>query len=142
MANDATKQRGESGQYHSRYRLTNAVVAQIGNPVSLSSGRLILATNSSAIAGISKENKTGTGSNFLYIEELNDEAEYAMNTNATISVDDVGVYFRLAISGNTFTVDKTAGAQTTTARQLVVTEFISATRCLVKFVKTVAFQDN
>lgn len=142
MANDAIKQRGEGGQYHSRYRLTNAVVAQIGNPVSLSSGRLILATNSSAIAGISKENKTGTGSNFLYIEEINDEAEYLMTTNAAITADDVGVYFRLAVSGNTFTVDKTAGAQTTTARQLIVTDFISSTRCLVKFVKTATFQDN
>jgi hypothetical protein len=142
MANDVIKRRGKGGQYHSRYRLTDTVIAQIGNPVSLSSARLILATNSSAIAGLARENKTGTGSNFLYIEEINPEAEYEMTTNATITVADVGVYFRLAVSTNVFTVDKTAGAQTTTARQVVITEFISGTKCLVKFVKTQAFQDN
>lgn len=142
MANDVIKRRGEGGQYHKRYRLTDTVVAQIGNPMSFSSGRLILATNSSAIAGISRENKTGTGSNYLYIEEINPEAEYEMNTNSTISVADEGVYFRLAVSTNTFTVDKTAGAQTTTARQVVITKFISGTKCLVKFVKVAAFQDN
>jgi hypothetical protein len=142
MANDVTKRRGESGQYNSRYRLTSTVIAQIGNPMSLSSGRLILATNSSAIVGIARENKTGTGSNFLYIEEINPETEYEMVTNATITIDDVGVYFRLAVATNVFTVDKTAGAQTTTARQVVVTDFLSSTRCLVKFVKVAAFQDN
>jgi hypothetical protein len=142
MANDVIKRRGEGGQYHKRFRLTNTVIAQIGNPVSLSSGRLILATNSSAIAGIARENKTGTGSNYLYIEEINPEAEYEMNTNATITVADEGVYFRLAVSTNTFTVDKTDGAQTTTDRQVVITKFISATKCLVKFVKVHAFQDN
>ena len=142
MANDVIKRRGEGGQYHKRYRLSDTVVAQIGNPMSFSSGRLILATNSSAIAGISRENKTGTGSNYLYIEEINPEAEYEMTTNATITVADEGVYFRLAVSTNTFTVDKTAGAQTTTSRQVVITKFISGTKCLVKFVKVHAFQDN
>ena len=142
MANDVTKRRGKGGQFHSRYRLSNTVIAQIGNPMSFSSGRLILATNSSAITGIARENKTGTDSNFLYIEEVNKDTEYEMATNATITAADVGVYFRLAIATNVFTVDKTAGAQTTTARQVVITDFISATRCLVKFVKTAAFEDN
>ena len=142
MANDVTKRRGKGGQFHSRYRLSNTVIAQIGNPMSFSSGRLILATNSSAITGIARENKTGTDSNFLYIEEVNKDTEYEMTTNATITAADVGVYFRLAIATNVFTVDKTAGAQTTTARQVVITDFISATRCLVKFVKTAAFEDN
>jgi hypothetical protein len=142
MANDIITRRGKSGQNHSRYRLTNTTIAQIGNPVFLSSGRLALATNSSAVLGIARENKTGTGSNRLYIEEIDPETEYEMTTNADITADDEGVYFRMAISTNTFLVDKTAGAQTTTARQLVVTKFIAARKALVKFVKVQAFQDN
>jgi hypothetical protein len=142
MANDIITRRGKGGQFHKRYRLTNAVVAEIGNPMSFSSGRLILATNSSAIAGIAKENKTGTGSNYLYIEEICPKTEYEMITNADITAADEGVYFRLAASTNTFTVDKTGGAQTTTARQLVITKFISARKALVKFVKVQAFTDN
>jgi hypothetical protein len=142
MAKDIIKRRGESGQSHQRYRLTNTTVVEIGNPVFLSSGRLALATNSSAVLGIAKENKTGTGSNKLYIEEIYPETEYEMTTNADITADDEGVYFRMAVSTNTFTVDKTTGAQTTTARQLVITRFISARKALVKFVKVQAFQDN
>jgi hypothetical protein len=142
MAKDIIKRRGEVGQSHQRYRLTNTTVVEIGNPVFLSSGRLALATSSSAVLGIAKENKTGTGSNRLYIEEIYPETEYEMTTNADITADDEGVYFRMAVSTNTFTVDKTSGAQTTTARQLIITRFISARKALVKFVKVQAFQDN
>jgi|APFre7841882793_1041355.scaffolds.fasta_scaffold67347_2 hypothetical protein len=142
MAKDIIKRRGEGGQHHKRYRLTNTTVVEIGNPVYLTSGRLDLATTSSAILGIAKENKTGTGSNYLYIEEIYPESEYEMTTNADITAADEGVYFKLAASTNTFTVDKTSGAQTTTARQLVITKFVSARKALVKFVKLQAFQDN
>ena len=142
MAIDIIKRRGNGGQSHKRYRLTNSTIVEIGDPVYLTSGRLDLATTSSAVAGISKEGKTGTGSNYLYIEEICGKTEYEMVTNATISAADEGVYFKLAASTNTFTVDKSSGAQTTTARQVVLTKFISATKCLVKFVKVQAFQDN
>lgn len=142
MAIDIIKRRGKGGQSHKRYRLTNSTIVEIGDPVYLTSGRLDLATTTSAVAGISKEAKTGTGSNYLYIEEICGKTEYEMVTNATISAADEGVYFKLAASTNTFTVDKTSGAQTTTARQVVLTKFISATKCLVKFVKVQAFQDN
>tara|TARA_R110000822_G_scaffold14829_3_gene51718 strand:+ start:3916 stop:4344 length:429 start_codon:yes stop_codon:yes gene_type:complete len=142
MAIDIIKRRGNGGQSHKRYRLTNSTIVEIGDPVYLTSGRLDLATTSSAVAGISKEAKTGTGSNYLYIEEICGKTEYEMVTNATISAADEGVYFKLAASTNTFTVDKSSGAQTTTARQVVLTKFISATKCLVKFVKVQAFQDN
>tara|TARA_R110000772_G_scaffold255972_1_gene372343 strand:- start:1076 stop:1504 length:429 start_codon:yes stop_codon:yes gene_type:complete len=142
MAIDIIKRRGNGGQSHKRYRLTNSTIVEIGDPVFLTSGRLDLATTSSAVAGISKEAKTGTGSNYLYIEEICGKTEYEMVTNATISAADEGVYFKLAASTNTFTVDKSSGAQTTTARQVVLTKFISATKCLVKFVKVQAFQDN
>ena len=142
MARDIIKRRGESGQAHKRYRLTNSTVVEIGNPVYLTSGRLDLTTTSSAIIGISRENKTGTGSNYLYISEVYPESEYEMTANADITAADEGVYFKLAASTNTFTVDKTSGAQTTTARQVVLTKFISARKCLVKFVKVQAFQDN
>lgn len=142
MARDIIKRKGENGQSHKRYRLTNSTVVQIGNPVFLTSGRLDLATNSSAILGISREDRTGTGSNYLYIQEIYPESEYEMTTNADITAADEGVYFRMAVSGNTFIVDKTSGAQTTTNRQLVLTKFIAARKCLVKFVKLQAFQDN
>lgn len=142
MAIDIIKRRGNGGQSHKRYRLTNSTIVEIGDPVYLTSGRLDLATTSSAIAGISKEAKTGTGSNYLYIEEIYGKTEYEMVTNADITAADEGVYFKLAASTNTFTVDKSSGAQTTTARQVVLTKFISARKCLVKFVKVQAFQDN
>ena len=142
MARDIIKRKGEGGQSHKRYRLTNSTIVEIGNPVYLTSGRLDLSTTSSAVLGISRENKTGTGSNYLYITEIYPESEYEMTTNADITAADEGVYFKMAASTNTFTVDKTSGAQTTTNRQLVITKFISARKCLVKFVKVQAFQDN
>jgi len=142
MSKDILRRRGETGQSHLRYRLTNATVVERGNPVFLSSGRLALCTNSSAILGIAGENKTGTGSNRLVITEIESDTEYEMTTNADISADDEGVYFRMAVATNTFTVDKTAGAQTTTNRQLVITRFVAARKALVKFVKVQAFTDN
>ena len=142
MAIDIITRRGKGGQSHKRYRLTNSTIVEIGDPVYLTSGRLDLATTSSAVLGIAKENKTGTGSNYLYIEEICPKTEYEMTTNADITANDEGVYFKMAASTNTFTVDKTSGAQTTTARQLVITKFISARKALVKFVKVQAFADN
>jgi hypothetical protein len=142
MSKDILRRRGETGQSHLRYRLTNATVVERGNPVFLSSGRLALCTNSSTILGIAGENKTGTGSNRLVITEIESDTEYEMTTNADISADDEGVYFRMAVATNTFTVDKTAGAQTTTNRQLVITRFVAARKALVKFVKVQAFTDN
>lgn len=142
MAKDIIKRKGEGGQSHKRYRLTNSTIVEIGNPVYLTSGRLDLSTTSSAVLGISRENKTGTGSNYLYITEVYPESEYEMTTNADITAADEGVYFKMAVSTNDFKVDKTSGAQTTTNRQLVLTKFIAARKCLVKFVKLQAFQDN
>jgi hypothetical protein len=142
MARDILRRRGETGQSHSRYRLTNSTVVERGNPVFLSGGTLALGTASSVILGIAGENKTGTGSNKLVITEIEPNTEYEMTTNADITAADEGVYFKMAVSTNTFTVDKTSGAQTTTNRQLILTKFISARKCLVKFVKVQAFTDN
>ena len=60
MARDIIKRKGEGGQSHKRYRLTNSTIVEIGNPVYLTSGRLDLSTTSSAVLGISRENKRRT----------------------------------------------------------------------------------
>jgi len=135
----------------------NSEAFTTGDPVTYSSGLLVVAGTTNGIAGIAVKTATMSGSNAgtsgarekpLYIP-VDEDTVFLMGTNSDLTgnATDVGTYYKLtANTTGTVQVDVANSAQTTTSRVVMIKEVdplqVGGTgagsglrQCLVVFVK-------
>lgn len=102
-----------------------------GDPVSVGTSGLYVATTVSSIYGIAAKTQTMSSTNDTValvhpaVQPIDQDYEYLMGTNGTLVATSVGVYYQLAAAGGTGTiqVDVNSGAASTSNRVVVCTAY-------------------
>jgi len=107
----------------------NSEAYTLGDPLTLSSGQLIVAGTTNSIVGVAVKTQTMASTNvgganvrpgYIPVDE---QTQFLMGTNADLTGDatDIGTYYKLtANTTNTVQVDVTNGVQTTTSRVVMI----------------------
>lgn len=139
MAIDVKRRRGPVGEVQTHV-VDTGITVEVGDLVYLDAGELKLATASTEVYGIAQEAIASAPANStIDVLVIDPATEYEMSTTGTATIAVEGEYYALNKSTNVYTVDITDGVKTGTNRQVLVTDFISASKVLVRFVNVQAF---
>lgn len=139
MAIDVKRRRGPVGEVQTHV-VDTGITVEVGDLVYLDAGELKLATASTEVYGIAQEAIASAPANStIDVLVIDPATEYEMSTTGTATIAVEGEYYALNKATNVYTVDITAGVTTGTDRQVLVTDFISASKVLVRFVNVQAF---
>lgn len=108
---------------------TNSTVFTANDPVTISSGLLVVAGTTNTVAGINAKTQTMASDNQTVAKvtpsyiPVDQDMEFLMGTNSDLSATtSIGVYYKLTTATtNTVQVDVTSGAQSTGSRVVVCT---------------------
>ena len=107
----------------------NSEAITAGDPLSLSSGQIIVAGTTNSILGVAVKTATMTAGNTAVAKvqpgyiPVDETTQFIMGTNADLTGNstDTGTYYKLtANTTNTVLVDVTNGVQTTTSRVVMI----------------------